>query len=301
MKKLVIISTILTISTSAFAGPNTSIANGDWSDNTIWSAQEAPYVDATAFDHVNIGSNTSVTVSTIEEYDKNIWTKGGSSLIFVDGGTLNYSSQMSMDGGKLVFMGGHFVPSGFVNQSSSSEGYVFGSFDQYGDFYAAVAKSMNSSSRLQLISGTKAVYNLGVSNLISSKVAGLDDNALFYTTGEFQVMQGDIYLDFSNITAKALAENGITEAGTYYVALMSWGRTFKDIGASDFSPVLAEGSAVETDFVKFAGFEWGNGTSQGNNTLYAVLNVNPVIPEPSTYATIFGALALAFVAYRHRK
>ncbi|MBQ2722281.1 MAG: PEP-CTERM sorting domain-containing protein [Opitutales bacterium] len=52
---------------------------------------------------------------------------------------------------------------------------------------------------------------------------------------------------------------------------------------------------------------FGNGSAEGGSLGFtassATLNVTAaaVVPEPSTYAMIFGAIALGFVAYRRRK
>ena len=201
-------------------------------------------------------------------------------------------------GATMKFLGGSFSTAAQLNQGNNgSYNYIFGGFDADDNFCAAAAKSVNSTNRLQMKSGSYATYNVAASNLLSSTVAGLDDNALFYTTGEFQQMQSQFLFDFTNITLESLAASGISDSGTYYVALASWGVTYKAVGGSEFNPVLL--SSEDTDLVAFEGFEWGNGTNQQNNTLYAVLSVN--VPEPSTYAAIFGALALAFVAYRRRK
>ena len=54
----------------------------------------------------------------------------------------------------------------------------------------------------------------------------------------------------------------------------------------EFTVIDANGNEYETEFDETGG---------------SVIHIGGQIPEPSTYAAIFGALALAFVAYRRRK
>lgn len=296
MKKIsaIFISIIFTI--PLFAAWNTSTMSGNWSDSGIWNQGTVP---STSDDGANIGAGTVVTIDSAVDPVKSIFVKPNASIVFKEGASMT-SSGISLDGtgSNLTFLGGSYVTSSQINQQSNAGDYIFGGIDEFGEFKAAVAKSINSTSRLQMKSGTTATYNVAVSNLITQKSSGLDDNAIFYTTGEIQQMQGEFVLDCSNILLQDILDAGI-EDGTYYVALVSFGVTYKTLGGSEFAPTLSDNS-VFGDFVSFEGFEWAN-DSKNNNTLYAVLNINPSVPEPSTYAAIFGALALAFVAYKRRK
>ncbi|MDX8415215.1 PEP-CTERM sorting domain-containing protein [Intestinicryptomonas porci] len=297
MKKIsaIFISIILTM--PLFAAWNASTMSGNWSDSGIWNQGTVP---STSDDGVNIGAGTVVTIDSAVDPVKSIFVKPNASIVFMEGASVT-SAGLTLDGTgtNLTFLGGSYVTSSRINQKQNGCGdYIFGGIDEFGKFKAAVAKSINSTNRLQMMSGTTATYNVAASNLITQKSSGLDDNAIFYTTGEFQQMQGEFVLDFSNILLQDLFDAGI-EGGTYYVALVSFGVTYKTLGGSEFAPTLSDNS-VFGDFVSFEGFEWAN-DSKNNNTLYAVLNINPSVPEPSTYAAIFGALALAFVAYKRRK
>ena len=295
MKKLFLTAAIVAASLSANAVWNSSTSSGSWTDSSIWNQGAVP--DDT-FDGINIGANTTVSINSAVTPIKSMFIKPNASLVFKTGASLT-TTGIAFDGAgsNMKFLGGSVSTTGQINQNNYGDYYFGGIDDESGEFAAAAAKSINSTNRLQMKSGTIAAYYLGASNLVAEKAAGLDGNALFYTTGELQMMQNEFLLDFSNITVESLAASGIANSGTYYVALASWGITFKTIGGSDFNPTLAS-APVDTDIVSFEGFEWAN-TTTGNNTLYAVLSVN--VPEPATYAAIFGALALAFVAYRRRK
>lgn len=297
MKKLLISLSALAFALSANAAWNTSSTSGYWNDVSIWNQGHTPSVDD---DGINIGNNTTVYINTAVDPIKTMFIKPNGSLVFKQGASLTSTGGIAMDGvgSNIKFLGGSYVTATNINHNNHGDFYFGGYDDVTGDFVAAVAKSVNSTARLQWVADTTATFNLAASNLIDGKVSGRDDNAIFYTTGELQVIKNEILLDFTNITVESLAQSGIADSGTYYVALASWGITYKAIGGADFNPTLSADSH-DTDLVSFKGFEWGNGTSQSNNTLYAVLNVS--IPEPATYAALFGALALAFAAYRRRK
>ena len=64
---------------------------------------------------------------------------------------------------------------------------------------------------------------------------------------------------------------------------------------------LFEQNVIETDIVKLFYDDNGDCYTIKDGVLYANIEVLNIIPEPGTYAAIFGALALAFAAYRRRK
>lgn len=269
-----------------------STISGNWSDSGIWDEGAVP-----SGGNITIGANTAVTIDNAVDSVNAIFVNSNASIIFKEDASIACNLlQFNGAGSRLIFLGNSYVTSGNITQGGDYGDYVFGGKDELGEFKAAVAKSIDSTARLQMKSGTTATYNVSLSNLIAQKSSGLDDNAIVYTTGELQQMQGEFVLDFSNILFQEILNSGI-ESGTYYVALVSFGVTYNTLGDSEFAPVLSDGS-VFGDFISFEGFEWAN-DSKNNNTLYAVLNVS--VPEPSTYAAIFGALAIAFAVFRRRR
>ena len=107
--------------------------------------------------------------------------------------------------------------------------------------------------------------------------------------GGLPVFSGVLKLDFTNLLWDE-----------------SWGdeKTFTLInGDSDTSAlndwVMLNGSG---DFVEFIGVDSGEFTADSKH-LYLTIAKDSlvVVPEPSTYAAIFGAIAIAFAAYRRRK
>lgn len=289
MKNLAFVSCFLLSSSLALAAWNSSVSDGDWSDPSIWSEMMSPTVgDGT--DGVNIMSN--VFVSGTESYDKGIFLKSNSSLTLLEGGSLTFatSSYLPMDGGQLIFLGGNISIAHYIFHNNTSE-YIFGGMDPDGIFKAAAAKSINSSFVVQLNSGHTTTYNVGTSNLLTTKSTGMDENAIIWAGNQLNPLSGDFLIDVTNIDTTSLEE------GEYYVALAA----FNNTGGTPFEnldPHISD-SCVETDAIKIKGLEWAN-TNNTYNTLYAVLQYTPV-PEPSTCAAIFGVLALAFAVYRRKR
>ena len=106
-------------------------------------------------------------------------------------------------------------------------------------------------------------------------------------------MQGEIILDFSNVAGLS--------AGYYQVALIAClsKQSLEDLnGVTASYNDLFESNVIETDTVKLFYDENGDCYTIKDGVLYANIEV---IPEPAECAAIFGALALAFAAYRRRK
>lgn len=136
-------------------------------------------------------------------------------------------------------------------------------------------------------------FILGAENL--TKIGEETLGALISAT-YFKPVQGDIILDFSNIAGLS--------AGYYQVALIAClsKQSLEDLGGLTASyNDLFESNVIETDIVKLFYNENGDCYTIKDGVLYANIEVINIVPEPSTYAAIFGALALAFAAYRRRK
>ena len=163
-----------------------------------------------------------------------------------------------------------------------------------GDYFAA-GSSINSSSDYK----TVVTGNLSFDDW--------DEVWLARPTGEYE----DAGFVFDN---SAL---GITEGDQLEIALIVWSQTDSDsyVSAGDkyllFTPSLA-GDNVS------GGSQWLTKAVNSGTPLYLNMFVNyndgtlnqsyatlsstvTAVPEPSTYAVIFGALALGFVVYRRRK
>ena len=85
----------------------------------------------------------------------------------------------------------------------------------------------------------------------------------------------------------------------------SWGdeKTFTLISCADNADALNDWvlNNASGEFAEFIGIDGGEFTSDSKHLYLTIARDSLQVPEPSTYAAIFGAIALAFAAYRRRK
>ncbi len=170
--------------------------------------------------------------------------------------------------------------------TTGSASIQLGGYDSEGNFVAAGAKALSNDWEFFVEDSGSLDFLLGDSNALSTK----DSSQAIVQAKFFKSVNGVINVDLANISD--------LEDGTYYFALIS---STEDI--SETSNKLLDGKpfdwdndlvVIDSDIAKFK--EW----TVENNTLFISVDVISV-PEPSTYAAIFGAIALAFAAYRRRK
>lgn len=226
----------------------------------------------------------------------------GNAKLTLFGGNFNMGATDKNLVGTFTFAGGLFDGNNRIDISDGNT-FIFGAEDENGVFRAAKARSFVAGNRIRIYnSGATATtfrFNLGSSNLLSDNSASnLKANAFMYSAGEISIAANfSSLIDFSNIDFSALG-------GEYYVSFMAMENNYHEDKTIDFSYL--------DDFDVKKDIEYGQEYAYGDNVTFVVsydnsnkiysmaLNVVPV-PEPSTYAAIFGALALAFVAYRRRK
>lgn len=296
MKKLfvIVLSIIPFVLHAAWVSP---ISDGNWTQIS-WQGMTAPdtYPNSTDYD-VNITKNITLD-SGISV--KSVWMKADSSLVFSKQGSLTTSASSKFDaaGSSMVFAGGQYKTDANLDMNEGQGSLIFGQKNSEGTFIPAAAKSIDATGRLQL-RGESITFNVGDINLLSAKSSGMDENALIYAASEIQQFQTHLTLDLSNIKPDS------AEDGTYYVALLSFGITYKSISGDEFNP-MADFELINGDVATFEGFEWAHfdtgstSTDRANNTLYAKINVSNAIPEPAVYAVVFGILAFAFAARKKR-
>lgn len=151
--------------------------------------------------------------------------------------------------------------------------------------------AFNGSYEFFATSTSQLKFLLGAENLTKAGEATLDP--IMYAR-YFKPVQGDLILDLTNITG--------LEEGEYVVALLKSTQSLTNISGltADYDSLISA-SVIESDSVKLLFDDAGKCTFIQGNTLFANIEVLAIIPEPSTCAAIFGALALAFAAYRRRK
>ena len=186
------------------------------------------------------------------------------------GGTINYTNSLTVNSGAAVVLPSYFHQSNTIN--------------------------LNNPGTKAISSGVEYWFNAGSTlniHLGNNSLAAVNDRfkALVFTlygkAGEGQTGEGakfNVYLsDF------VLGEDFV-DGEQYKIALICSQHANISGWESIFN--LVDDSAV-ADFVE------GSLVHENNTWWVTVQGVS--IPEPSTYAAIFGALALAFAAYRRRK
>lgn len=222
--------------------------------------------------------NSKITFTNFKAnyWDDSITTlalSGNSKMVQSGSNTINFGTRDGeKNGGNVILQLGDYVDGNFVAAQS-------GAFQGSYEFFAT------STSTLKFILGAENLTKIGEETL----------GALISAT-YFKPVQGEIILDFSNIAGLS--------AGYYQVALIAClsKQSLEDLGGLTASyNDLFESNVIETDIVKLFYNENGDCYTIKDGVLYANIEVLNIVPEPSTYAAIFGAIALAFAAYRRRK
>lgn len=275
-------------------------SEGVWSDPSIWNWRNGAVVSPSGYPDTNdtsefryvvinkdvtLDANTTVprivTSKTITFDDANLTLTGDGNTYF----TLNSGTHLNIVNGTIVANGIADNPRWNADDIKIS----FGGFDETNAFYAAKANQLvfnfsDTSKWVGFQSSTDSELNFYFdnNNLSAAKTAA---NAIVQMNGRLAYLNTPIYLDFSNVLAEDLNE------GSYYVSLISYGNGYFN------GNIKVENLVVNTTLANGVAFE---GLELDNTGLYAKIAVSAV-PEPATYAAIFGALALAFAAYRRRK
>ncbi len=201
----------------------------------------------------------------------------------------NTSSKVILLSSKIT-QKGNSLTLGVDDKTSGGKATLqFGGFDGT-TFYAAQAGSYYVPYEFKVLNTGEMRFVLGAENL--TKIGEATQEAIF-SAQYLKPIQGALVLDFSNVVG--------LDKGEYMVALMKCtsNQNMESINGmtADYNSLISA-SAIESDTVKLWQNDKGDYFEIKNSTLYAYVTV---IPEPSTYAAIFGVLALAFVVYRRRK
>lgn len=235
------------------------------------------------------GSKNSLTLSASGAGSQALINVANSKISGIETLNVNYKEGAE---NKMVIMGENAnvhsfrVIVGDNTAATGSSSIQLGGYDSEGNFVAAGAKALSNDWEFFVQDSGSLDFLLGDSNALSTK----DSSQAIVQAKFFKSVNGVINVDLANISD--------LEAGTYYFALIS---STEDISESsnkllDDKPFDWDNdlSVIDSDIAKFK--EW----SVENNTLFISVDIISV-PEPSAYAAIFGALALAFAAYRRRK
>lgn len=258
------------------------------------------YEDSTGFS-VNIGDNATLTVASGTISAKS-FTLGNYSTI---NGSISTSGSLELNEGNTI--NGNVSAADLVINSGAS---ISGTIGYTNSLTVNSGASVKLADYFRLNNtvtlnnpGTKAIYS-GVEfwlnadstlniHLGNNSLAAVNDRfkALIYTlygkAGDGQIGEGakiNVYLSDFFLSEDFVAgeEYKIALICSHYANVSGWESVFNLVDDSDFADFV-EGSLVHE-----------------NNTWWITVQ-GVSVPEPSTYAAIFGALALAFAAYRRRK
>ncbi len=235
--------------------------------------------------------------------DGNIQDKAN---VKVYGGSLKIANGKTVGTGKqenaptITFGGGKLYNDPLEKFDLNNANLIFGATDE-GVFKAASAHSIEVGNKLKISSGTMR-FNMANANLLTdSSSASLKENAFVYSAYEIEMQSNDaifVTLDFSNIDFSGLN-------GDYFVSLFAMEKDFHkgnqpvfsyiDSAEQTYNVVYGE----EYKYSEDVSFKVIHDTSDTSiNSYYVSINV---VPEPATYAAIFGALAIAIAFIRRRK
>lgn len=227
----------------------------------------------------------------------------GGASVSLFGGSLKIANDKTVGKGDqenaatITFGGGKLYNDPSERLDLNNANLIFGATDE-GVFKAASAHSIDVGTRLRIFPGTMR-FNMANANLLTdSSSASLKDNAFVYSAGEISMQSNDailVTLDFSNIDFSGLN-------GDYFVSLFAMESDFH----TDTQPVFSyiDSTGLSNDIVYGEEYQYSEDVSfkvihdTSINSYYVSINV---VPEPATYAAIFGALAIAIAFIRRRK
>ncbi|MBR6388588.1 MAG: PEP-CTERM sorting domain-containing protein [Opitutales bacterium] len=192
-------------------------------------------------------------------------------------------SKISTTGNNSVFVGNQSTTTGAEITSSLQFGYV----DEFGNFTAAGKNALYSNYEFKVFGSGELRFLVGAENAIAYGETVTYADAIL-NARYFKQFLGDFVVDLSTV-------NGL-DMGEYSVALIC-SSSGQSISFDNYDDIL---TVIETDNVKAIIGEDGKAYTIKNQIFYLNFEVVGIIPEPSTYAAIFGALAIAFTLMRRR-
>lgn len=245
--------------------------------------------------HLNSASSATQASVTFSDFSR-LNVKGENGVMIFNGATVTFEDNSVLNVNRNVWVGktwqdvfssGHLILKDNVQTYSGANLVLLGA-DSTVEFYGSNIKAKSgqtynftnlgaSAHRAQMAGTMKYIADAdGISLIKINTIVARDADK---NTGY------DILLDFTNLV---LAEGETKTMGILYSnsssALIANYETFQD----DLITVIKANEA-DTYSIYASG-----------KTLY-IDYTSAVIPEPSTYAVLFGAIALAFVGYRRRK
>lgn len=245
------------------------------------------------------GNSTFTITSNTWNHLQGVGTKNSTSTVFIDKGSTFKT------GTSLTVNGTH------ANGANSTALWdIKGNLDCaaiYTTDSAGTQSTINIYGSATVVSNgeikanrTNSFLNFIMQDVDFAKMSLVSDGAIEDNTVD-AILTGSDFANINNFTITLNLENfsvdGDFEAGqTYALALIRLTETLDPFDVSNISIANSDKMGETWSLAEGENLFWEDGTLFLN-----VTSAGSSVPEPSTYAAIFGAMALAFAAYRRRK
>lgn len=232
------------------------------------------------------GSNASLTASKGIATSYSGGTIGGNLTVNVEKG---YLGKLSVPVFGCAYNGGQTFAKLTMNLHSA---YALNQTRMFVSKQTTVSMSADQSIRWDVRnSKDKGILGLNITDGASLFVVG-GDYAINYASGSSVMLMGDDLMDGYIYFVSSMVASFDNDAKT--ITLKGMNNGVENLHTVSF--VDKDGNAVNGD--SYANFEIGEKTIDGVKYTYATM---AAIPEPATWAAIFGAIALGLAFCRRRK
>lgn len=287
-------------------GGSKSTVNGDVNLNISGGTVNYAYAGGKSGGVVNGNSNIKITGGEVKNlYGTGMFTEhNGNVDILLAGGKITnvYGSYgknvgevaITLDGNKTEFADNSRIVGYSVYKPNGEMTLNVGTSETA--FDGTLAASIDKFGSVRVAGNSNVVFGGKISNVENFEIGA--NSAI---TFENSVSVDNLSVDYSSTVAFGAAEVAFKELT---VANFDESCTWDESYELNLSQIFGDNttvveSALESGaqlyIVDARGIEWAASYSNGQAL------ITGSVPEPSTYAAIFGALALAFAAYRKRK
>lgn len=244
------------------------------------------------------GNSTFTITSNTWNHLQGVGTKNSTSTVFIDKGstfktgtslTVNGTHSNGQNGTALWDVKGNLTSAAIYTTDSAG---TQSTINIYGSATVSTGevKANRSNSFLNFI--MQDVDFAKMSLVADDTIVDNSIDAILTGTNFTNVNNFTITLDLENFSV-----DGDFDAGeTYVVALIRLTETLEPFDVSNISIANSDKMGETWSLAEGENLFWEDST-----LFLKVASLGSSIPEPSTYAAIFGAIALAFAAYRRRK
>lgn len=274
---------------------NVTLQNG--ASFTTWMAYFAneQYTDL----NLKITGNSTFTItSNTWNHLQGVGTKNSSTNVFIDKGstfktgtslTVNGTHSLGQNSTALWDIKGNLTSAAIYTTDSAG---TQSTINIYGS--ATVSTGEVKANR------SNSFLNFIMQDVDFAKMSLVADDTIVDNSID-AILTGKNLANVNNFTITLDLENfsvdGDFDAGeTYVVALIRLTETLEPFDVSNISIANSDKMGETWSLAEGENLFWEDST-----LFLKVASLGSSIPEPSTYAAIFGAIALAFVAYRRRK